>query len=70
LNDPGNPNGCSYAAGIVNQNGRIDFSGWILMTQSDIVNIGTTWEAFNTTDPTEWVDPPTQEGYVSSTRRL
>jgi hypothetical protein len=47
LNDPGNPNGCSYADGIVNPNGAVDVSRWIHMTQSDIVNIGTTWEAFN-----------------------
>jgi hypothetical protein len=63
LNDPGNPNGCSYSDGIVNPNGAVGVSGWILMTQSAVVNIGTTWEAFNTTDPMEWVDPPTQEGY-------
>jgi hypothetical protein len=63
LNDSGNPNTCSYADGILNPNGAVDVSGWILMTHSDIVNIGTTWEAFNTHAPTEWVDPPIQEGY-------
>jgi hypothetical protein len=63
LNDPQNPNGCDYADGIVNPNGGVSVSGWILMTSSPEVSIGTAWEAFTTSNPTEWVDPPTQEGY-------
>src|SRR5206468_4559759 len=68
--DPGSPNGCSYPDGIVNPNSEYNgttlhptVTGWILMTTSDEVNIGTSWQAFTTDDPTQWKNPPLEEAY-------
>jgi hypothetical protein len=43
--DPSNPNGCDYADGIVNPNGSPTLGGWILMSDTSLTVVGTSWTA-------------------------
>jgi hypothetical protein len=52
---------CDYPNGITQPNGDPAVGPWIKMTDSNLVSIGTSWEAFWTIDPTQWRNPTEED---------